>query len=300
MSWQLALSRVLMRIGVKPVLSHMSQVRLARRFLDRAASRIFRAPPLSLFRPGVLAGRPALWISNRPGSHPPRPGKCLLYFHGGGYIAGSPVTHRAMLARLSRLTRIEVVAPSYRLAPEHPFPAAFDDGCAAYDALLAKGYLPQDIILGGDSAGGSLALAVLAKTSTDGQPPRALFALSPLTDMSFSGASFHENAQADPVLPASRADLLADWVLNGADPADPRISPLFARFQSPPPVQFDGTELLRDDALRMVEVLRAAGGEVTCDIWQGCPHVWPLLDGLVPEARQALTRVASFVNAQFG
>ena len=303
MSWQRTLANAWMRVGVKPVLAHMHQVRLARALLDRVAPKLFRAPPLSLYRrERMTPNLTALRISNRPGSHPPSLGKVLLYFHGGGFIAGSPLTHRHMLARLSRLTRVEVVAPKYRLAPEHAFPAAFEDACAAFQALMAQGYAPEDVILGGDSAGGSLALALLARLSGQGRAPRALFALSPLTDMSFSGASFQVNAIADPVLPASRSGLLSDWVLAGADPCDPRISPLFAEFAAPPPVllQFGDTEILRDDSRRMAEHLRAAGGEVTCDEWANCPHVWPLMDGLVPEARAALNRVASFVNAQFG
>ena len=303
MSWQLTLANAWMRVGVKPVLAHMHQVRLARALLDRVAPKLFRAPPLSLYRwEHLTPDLRALRISNRPGSHPPKPGKVMLYFHGGGFIAGSPLTHRHMLARLSRLTRVEVVAPRYRLAPEHPFPAAFEDACDAFDALMAQGYKPEDIILGGDSAGGSLALAVLARLTAEGCAPRALFAFSPLTDMSFSGESFRANAATDPCLPASRSGLLSDWVLAGADPTDPRISPLFAAFAAPPPVflQFGDTEILRDDSRRMAAHLRAAGGEVTCDEWANCPHVWVLMDGLVPEAREALTRVAGFVNAQFG
>ena len=301
MSWQLTLAKAWMRLGVKPVLAHMNEVRLARALLDRLAPKVFRPPPLSLFRAGRLAGRPALWISNRPGSHPPVPGRHILYFHGGGYIAGSPSTHRAMLARLSRLTGVEVVAPRYRLAPEHPFPAAFEDARAAFDALVGQGISPKNIILGGDSAGGSLALSLLAQLTAEGRAPRALFAFSPLTDMTFSGPSFLTNAGRDPILPASRAELLADWVLAGADPADPRISPLFATFHGPPPVllQCADSEILRDDTARMAKVLLAAGGDAILDEWQECPHVWQLMDGLVPEARQALTRVASFVNAQF-
>lgn len=303
MSWQLTLANLWMRLGVKPVLGHMSQVRLARGLLDRVAPKVFRAPPLSLYRwQDLRPDLPALWISNRPGSHPPLPGKVVLYFHGGGFIAGSPLTHRHMLARLSRMTQVEVVAPRYRLAPEYPFPAAFDDALAAFEALVARGYAPEDIILGGDSAGGALALALLAQLTSVGQTPRALFAFSPLADMTFSGASFRDNVAADPCLPARRAGLLADWVLAGQDANDPRISPLFADFQAPPPVllQVGSTEILRDDSRRIAARLEQAGGEVTCDEWCGCPHVWQLMDGLVPEARAALHRTAGFVTHQFG
>lgn len=157
------------------------------------------------------------------------------------------------------------------------------------------------MVLGGDSAGGNLALGLLAALLAEGIRPAGLYAFSPVTDLTFSGASIRENTAADPLLPAARRDDLVQFYLAGARSDDPRASPLLAAFPAPPPVflQFSKTEILADDSRRIAEKLRAAGGAVTLDPWPDAPHVWVLFDGLVPEAREGLKRVASFVNARF-
>ena len=224
-------------------------------------------------------------------------GKVVLYFHGGAYVMGSARTHLAPLSRLARLTGLQIVVPDYRLAPEHPAPAAFQDAVAAHVALLAKGYQPQDIILGGDSAGGGLALALMADLCARNLRPAGLFAFSPWTDFAMSGDSLRRNAAIDPALPVGRMRETVDLVLQGFPPQDPRISPLYAPFNAPPPVfvQVGAEEILLDDSFRMAQVLRDAGGQVTCDVWNGCPHVWHMLDGYIPEARAALVATAAFV-----
>ena len=224
-------------------------------------------------------------------------GKVVLYFHGGAYVMGSARTHLAPLSRLARLTGLQIVVPDYRLAPEHPAPAAFQDAVVAHVALLAKGYQPQDIILGGDSAGGGLALALMADLCARNLRPAGLFAFSPWTDFAMSGDSLRRNAAIDPALPVGRMRETVDLVLQGFPPQDPRISPLYAPFNAPPPVfvQVGAEEILLDDSFRMAQVLRDAGGQVTCDVWNGCPHVWHMLDGYIPEARAALVATAAFV-----
>ncbi len=303
MSLRLRLLNKALRWGIKTRLAKLTDPTVARAELAFLAPRTLPMPPLSLVRKVALTpGRDALWISNRPGSHPPAPGKVILYLHGGGFIAGSPRTHTAMLARLSRLARVEVCAPWWRLAPEHPFPAGLDDATSAFHALMDRGYAAKDIILGGDSAGGNLVLSLLASLTQQGHTPCATFALSPFTDFRFSGASFQENAKSDVLLPAARAAEIADWYLAGHDPDDPRAAPLNARYDAPPPVylQYSDSEILRDDSRRMAAHLRAAGGTVHEDEWHDCPHVWALFDGIIPEAREALVRVAGFVRDQFG
>jgi epsilon-lactone hydrolase len=302
MSLRLRLLLAASRVLVRPKIARASNPVPLRRLFDRIARRVFRAPPFTLVRDATLApALPALIISNRPGSHPVRRRKVVLYFHGGGFVAGRPANFAAMLARIARLTRCEVIAPAYRLAPENPFPAAVADARAAWDALIARGCRPGDIVIGGDSAGGNLALGLLAALLGEGTRPAGLFAFSPVTDLTFSGASVTANAGRDAVLPAARRDDLLGFYLQGAAPDDPRASPLFARYPDPPPVllQYAATEILADDSRRMAERLRAAGGAVTLDIWPDAPHVWVLFDGLLPEARQALLRVATFVNALF-
>jgi len=297
-SLRLHLLAPLLRVFAKRrIAKEIRPVEIRGRF-ERAARWLFRTPPYTLLRETELGGGlPALVISTRPGSHPPRAGKALLYFHGGGFLVGSPQTHAGMLARLARLARCEVIAPAYRLAPEHPFPAAAEDARAAWDGLIARGYAPGDIVLGGDSAGGNLALGLLADCLARGARPAGLLAFSPVTDLTFSGASIRENAAADMLLPAARQDDLLALYLQGAPADDPRASPLFAEFPVPPPafLQFSTTEILRDDSLRMAARLRAAGGVVETDAWAGLPHVWVLFDGWIPQARAGLERAAAFL-----
>jgi epsilon-lactone hydrolase len=303
MSLRLGLLTAFARYILKPMVAHAAEPVPLRARFERVARRLFRFPPHSLIREISLApGLPALAISNRAGSHPPRPRKLVLYFHGGAFVAGSPRTHAALLARLARLARVEIVAPAYRLAPEHPFPAAPDDARAAWDALIARGYRPADIVLGGDSAGGNLALGLLAGLLAEGQRPAGLFAFSPVTDLTFSGASIEANAARDSMLPTSRSDDLLRYYLPGTPPDDPRASPLFAQYPDPPPVflQYAATEILADDCRRMADLLRENGGAVTCDEWPDAPHVWVIFDGYVPEAREGLKRAAGFVSGVLG
>ena len=266
---------------------------------ERSAPRFLRPPPYTLLRWTRLApAQVAAMIANRPGSRPPIPGHLLLWFHGGAFIAGSPRTHAAMLARLARLTRLEVVAPVYRLAPEHPFPAAVQDARAAFDALVGRGYAPGRIVIGGDSAGGNLAAGLLAGLLAEGIRPAGLVGFSPVTDLPYSGGSIAHNAARDSMLPAERRHDLNRYYLGAADPADPRASPLFAAIPAPPPVflQYGATEILRDDGVRLADKLRAAGGRVVVDEWADTPHVFTLFDGWVPEAREGLRRAARFID----
>lgn len=232
----------------------------------------------------------------------PDPDRVILYFHGGGYVVGSPLTHRALAGRIAALTGLEVVLPRYPLAPEHPAPAAYDAAMAAFEALLARGYAPGSIVLGGDSAGGGLALALLSRLCGTDQRPAGLFSFSAWTDLAASGASITANADRDHLFEPGRLPELVGYVTaGGIAPEDPRISPLFAAFDRPPPVlmQVACSEILFDDSRRMAERLQQAGSRVTLSELEAAPHVWQLLDGLVPEARESLVEVADFVRACF-
>ncbi|CUH78680.1 alpha/beta hydrolase [Tropicibacter naphthalenivorans] len=294
MSWQLQLLNAQLRLTVKRRLLRVPDVTTARQDFDFAAAFSFVPTPLMrhLVRPGGLH-----WIS----AGPFKPGRVILYFHGGGYIVGSPWTHEAMLARLAKLSGVEVCAPRYRLAPEAPFPAAFDDACAAWGRLRALGYAPGDILIGGDSAGGGLALALVARLCQLGTPPAAVFALSPWTDLAMTGDSLRDNAQSDSMLPVARIEELTEYYLQGGDPRDPKASPLYAEFPECPPVllHHSKAEILRDDTLRMAERLRAQGATVTTQAEETAPHVWHLFDGWIPEARQSIRSIARFVQTSF-
>jgi acetyl esterase/lipase len=222
-------------------------------------------------------------------------GPVVLYLHGGAYFSGSARTHLGLAGRLARLAGVEVAVPDYRLLQAAPFPAAFDDALAAWDHLR-RGRAASDIVLAGDSAGGGLALAVLAHVLARGERPAGVVVFSPWTDLTLSGGSL--GSAGEVLLPVERMAEVAEQYLAGAEVRDPRASPLFAGFACPPAVliQVGSGEALRDDAVRMAEVLRAAGGVVDLRVWEDCPHVWQLFDGWIPEARAALREAAGFVQ----
>jgi epsilon-lactone hydrolase len=177
-------------------------------------------------------------------------------------------------------------------------PAAFDDARAAWETLRAAGAPARRIVLGGDSAGGGLALALLAHLCRAGTPPAGAVAFSPWTDLTLSGGSLRDNAGREQYLPARRLAVARDMVLGAFDPTDPRVSPLFAAFPDPPPVLIHvaETEVLRHDALRMRRVLPAAEIRLAGDL----PHVWPAFHAVLPEARATLDETAAFIRRCLG
>lgn len=264
--------------------------------LERNARLFFHPPRGARKKALTLGGRPALEVSCGP-----LDGTILLYFHGGAYVFGSPQTHWAMLARLCSYGGFSAVLPDYRKAPETPHPGALEDAVSSYLALMSSGARPERVVLGGDSAGGGLALALLAELIARGHPlPGGCFAFSPLTDLTFSGASVRENAQSDVVLPASRVREMAEVFLAGQEPRDPRASPLFAKFDDAPAVWITAgdTEILRDDSRRMVEHLRDAGVSVSYAEVRDWPHVWPIFQSVLPQARTTLRDLAAWIKQQ--
>lgn len=281
-----------LRHVARPRLLSVKEPQVARAEFERMARLAFRSPP-HLCHIKDRAGLDRIQCGRCA------PGKIVLFIHGGGYIAGSPKSYAAMLGRLSLLSGLEICAPDYPLAPEHPAPAAFDAAVAAWEHLIASGYAPADVVLGGDSAGGGAALALLSHLCRKGTPPAALFAMSPWCDLTLSGDSLTRNADRDPFLPAARIRELVSYVLPpGMEAADPRISPLFADFPDCPPVllHYGETEILFDDCRRMAARLRASGAEVSEDVHPTAPHVWHLFDGWIPEARRSLCDIAYFAR----
>ncbi len=293
MSRRLQLLRPYLRLTERRhLLRAQDPVRLRRSF-ETKARLFFRAVPGSRFSKPQTDAFDGIEVTPKEA----RNGPLILYFHGGGYVFGSPATHKAMLARLAALTGLSAVLPRYRLAPEHPFPAAPEDALAAYRAVMDR---PGGVILGGDSAGGGLALALLGQIIAQGLPlPVGCFAFSPLTDATFSGDSIRTNAASDVILPAERIGDLARMYLGDHPADDPRASPLFAGFQGAPPVWLavGDTEILLDDSRRMAEHLMAQGVDVTCLVERDLPHVWPLFQTLLPEARQTLAELAGWITS---
>lgn len=292
MSLRLRLLRQYLRRIEKPWLERL-ELEAGRTAFERSARWLWD-PPFALYREAVLGGVPVTWASAGPC---PRP-EVILYLHGGTHLMGSARTHRAMVARLSAMTGVQAVLPDYRLAPEAPFPASLEDAHAAWDGLRRLGWQPGQILLGGDSSGGAVMLSLLAERLAAGERPLAAVGLAPLTDHTGAGASMRENAETDWLLPPSRLAEVCALYLAGADPRDPRASPLYAQFPGCPPVflQVARTEILRDDTLRMADHLRAEGTEVEVDLWDDCPHVWPIFQGWLPEADAALSNIARFIR----
>ncbi|MEI4233192.1 alpha/beta hydrolase [Roseovarius sp. D22-M7] len=295
MSLRRSVLNLALRLMEKPHLARARDPERLRDGFERKAKFWFRPPRGSRFEADGCSEMEVTWALG-PGVACDS-GPAILYFHGGGYVFGSPATHRAMLAHLSGLAGLPACLPAYGLAPEHPFPRAVEDGLAALAALRDH---PGGVILGGDSAGGGLALAVLAETLRQGgRRPRGLFAFSPLTDLTFSGDSLRRNARADVMLPAHRAGEMAQLYLRGTDSRDPRASPLFAAFAGAGPVWLTASdsEILLDDTRRMTTRLRADGVEVTEVLRHELPHVWPMFHGLVPEADDTLRDLAAWLRS---
>ncbi|HXU68741.1 MAG TPA: alpha/beta hydrolase [Polyangia bacterium] len=220
----------------------------------------------------------------------------LYYLHGGGFVMGDPPLYRRMVGWLARQAGTRTLVPDYRLAPEHPHPAALDDCVAGYRALVSRGIAPEDIVIAGDSAGGALALATLVALRDAGDPlPAAAALMSPVTDLTVSGASMRTRADAEVLLAPRFCHLVARLYLGGADAR--AASPLFADLRGLPPllVHVGTDELLFDDSARLAEAARAAGVDVTLAVWPELWHVFQMFVSM-PEARRALDEIATFVR----
>jgi acetyl esterase/lipase len=284
-----------MRRLIKARMSSEMTVAEGRRVMA-GAERFVPRPPAAVRTLAVDAGGVRADRVAAPGA---RPDRHLFYLHGGAFCAGSARLYRDLTWRLGRAAEATVLVPDYRLAPEYPFPAALDDALAAYEWLLADGADPRCIAIAGDSAGGGLVFSLLLRLRDGGRPlPAAAAALSPWTDLALTGASLRDNATADPLLDTRQLPRVTRWYLAGADPRQSAASPLYGDCRSLPPVliQVGSDEILRDDAVRMAERLRADGVETALEIWPRMPHVWQLFAAILPEARRAIARVGEFLR----
>ena len=260
---------------------------------------VFPAQPDVVREPVDAAGVPAEWFAAAGASGD----RLIYYLHGGGYVVGSVNTHRELLGRISRAAAARVLAIDYRLAPEHPFPAAIEDSVAAYRWLLSTGADPANIVIAGDSAGGGLTVATLVALRDAGDPlPAAAVCISPWTDMEGSGASMTTKAEVDPMILLEHVSEGAKAYLGGADPRNPLASPIHADLAGLPPllVQVGTSEVLLDDSTRLAERARAAGVDVTLEPWQEMIHVWHFFALILPEGQQAIDRIGAFVRERVG
>jgi epsilon-lactone hydrolase len=233
-----------------------------------------------------------------PGSEPMR---TLLYFHGGGYCSGSIVSHRRLVTEAGRAAGIRTLAIDYRLAPEHPYPAAHEDALAAWRFLRRQGIAAADIAVGGDSAGGNLTLGLIGRLRAVGEAlPACAWLVSPWTDLTMSGETLATKDAVDPLIHKAYLDELADaYAPPSVDRRDPLISPLFADLAGFPPVliQVGSAETLLADATRLAAAAGAADVDVTLQIWPHMIHAWPLWNAGLHDGRRALAYAGQFIRA---
>ena len=300
-SWQSHVVHLLVRARMRPhahepidpawVRLNMGRPRGARRLMARATGAQLRM----LAPEGLWPGGEQL---TSPTVSPSSP--VLLYLHGGGFIACSPETHRPLVCSLARRLNATAFVPAYRLAPEHRYPAALDDALRAYRYLLeSRGVSPSQLVVIGDSAGGGLALSLLLAVREQHLPmPAALVTFSPWADLSASGASLDENTDSCAMFAGDTIRRAAEFYLGDHDPFDPLLSPVYADLHDFPPMLVHAScdEVLRDDAVRVVERARDAGVPVTFRLWRHVPHVWQVFAAVLPEAKESLADVVTFVR----
>ena len=229
------------------------------------------------------------------------PGRVILFLHGGGYISGSLDSHRHMIAQAGREARSRTLALAYRLAPEHPFPAALEDAIAGYRFLLSQGFEPNHIAIAGESAGGGLAVAALVSLRDAGVfLPACIWCSSPWVDLEVTGGSMTTKAAVDPLIQKSYLLELAGEYLNGADPRTPLASPIYADLKGLPPmlIQVGSAETLLDDSVRLAGVAGAADVRVTLEVWPDMIHAWHLFYQQVAAGRRALAAVGAFIGSK--
>ena len=249
-----------------------------------------------VWEPFELGGMDAAWMRLER-EHKRR--RVILYCHGGGYTSGGLGFSKVLASKLCRATGMDVLVFDYRLAPEHPFPAAIEDGQAAWDYLMRLGFGARDVILAGDSAGGNLSLVLCLRLREEGRLlPGAILLMSPWTDMTMTGESMLERAEIDPALTPEYIRAVREAYAGGLDPAQPRLSPLFGDFRGFPPtlIQVGTHEILYSDAERLAERMQAAGVECRLEVWENMWHDFQMYPNKT--AANAMQNMAYFLLEQ--
>jgi len=289
-------SRHLFKMKLKPeVIDDSFSVANFRKEVDRASSK-FKMPKGVAVEKQTVNGMAAEWILPENATE----GCVLLYIHGGGFISGSCRTHRAIVAKFALGCRLKSLVFDYRLAPEHPFPAGLDDCIGAYRWLLEEGYRPEDIVVGGESAGGTLTLSLLLALKEKKIPlPRAAFSISPVTDLRCQAPSFETNAKND-IAPINASKVWTGYYVGRNDPAAPLLSPQMGDYKGLPPLHICvGThEIHYDDCAGVAAKAKAHGVDVTFSQWPKMVHAFPILSPLFPEAKMAMEEICEFVTTQ--
>jgi acetyl esterase/lipase len=289
------LTNVFLRTTTKSMWKPGLDILRVRAHASKMDAHLSRRSPPAAIEDVEAAGVPATWIGEPILSER----GTILYLHGGAWCIHLPGLYRRFATRLSALTGMRVLLPDYRLAPEHPFPAAIDDCLAVYRWLIDQGYAKRPLALAGDSAGGSLALVTLmrARDAFLPMPSRAAL-LSPSTDLTLSGPSARYNAEADPMFAPAAGDLLPPLYCPSESRSNPLVSPLFGNWNGLPPLMFHAgsTEMLLDDSVRGHDRAVQAGVVAGIEVWPDVPHVFHVF-GWLPEARDAMNKLAAFLAA---
>lgn len=295
MSWVRPVLNLWLRVAERPFLARLKDPVKARKRFERVARYVFRGPRGAVYTWSKTGSLPLLEVRG-PGA---ADDGLVLYFHGGGYFFGSPRTHKKMLARLSQIAGCTALLPDYRKAPEAPYPAAVQDALAAYRFALGRAPATR-IVLGGDSAGGGLAFALLHEILALGLPPPAMtFALSPWVNLADTFPEHRPTVSSEVVLPPERLFEVARDYAGDTPLTNPHISPIYGQFQGSGEVLIlvSDSEILFDDSRRMAGVLKDQGVPVSMLIEKDLPHVWPIFHWCLPEAERSLRQIGAAIRA---
>jgi acetyl esterase/lipase len=288
-----------LRFQKKKIIGWHSSIPELREEVEKGVQMFGKLPPGIDASPFDINGLPAEWILPDGAAKD----KVILYFHGGGYVTGSCPAHRGITAKFVKGTGIGALLFGYRLAPEHPFPAALEDALAAHGWLLNQGVSPANIVFAGDSAGGGLCLAALVALKDMGLPlPAAAVALSPWTDLKCSGESYTAKARIDPATWPGSWTVFSKYYAGEQDPGNPWISPLYGDLKDLPPllIYVGEREVLLDDSTRFAAKAKTAGVDVTLRVGEGLFHCYPVCAPLFPEATEAMEEICGFMKRHIG
>ncbi len=295
MSFRASVISFFMRYTIKKQFDSINDVSAFRERMDDSAKLSGPIPDKVSTTPQILNGVACEWVTLDNIDQ----NKVLMYLHGGGYVFGGPDSHRDIAWRLAEAAGMRVLMVDYRLAPENKFPAAVEDATNCYRWLVEEGFDPARIAIGGDSAGGGLAVATMVNLKNIGLPqPYCGILLSPWVDLSTSGSSISENAKADPMLTPNALSIMAEHYLGDRDREASLASPLFADLSGLPPllIHVGSTEILFSDAERLTGRIQAADGVVTLDIWPKMPHVFQVFASRIPEGAKAIVKLGDFLK----
>lgn len=293
------IDRVVQMIRDRSVAGEAMSIDERRTNMDKNAE--FFAMPEGVEIEDITIGSvPAAWHTQAGADTASQP--VLLYFHGGGYVQGSPLSHQHLTGKFVLEAGCRVLSVHYRLAPENPFPAALEDGLAAYRWLLDQGIAPSQIAMGGDSAGAGLVVAtMIAARDADIAQPASAILMSPWVNLTCNTPSYTTRADADPMITQRAITETAKLYYGPADPKEPLVSPVFADLSGLAPlcIQVGDAEVLLNDATELAERAQAAGVEVSIEVWDDMIHVWPAFYPILPEGGQAIEKMSAFLKSKW-